>query len=297
MPETGQSKYALRYTGNYFDNVYGFGYHAEPITFHEFMGKAESAFMYMPEFMQIPPYIQNVQELGVIEEIARQAVVDYITTEFDRLFLGMQDYVRWAQKFENKCMDVAPAFWSQVNMISLMTAAQLAMDESHGVNTMTGSGMRLGGQTVTTDQTGSSNTTGNVKTTQDNNSTQTTDSVSREATATTISAPGEIDSEVRYDWETAADNAHETRSRPGDSQQHSESTTDSTSQTNTAAHSSQVTAANNQQDQNQSTAQNDMEYTNKMFMYEREKGIQVARALLPLEWLRQQLRPMFYMIY
>ena len=296
MPMT-QGDYALRFTGNYSDLIYGIGYHEQPITFHEFLSKAESAFMYMTTYMQVPGYVQDSAELQKIEEMARQYVVDYIMTEFDANLLGMQDYVRWAHKFEHKCADLAQSFWSQVNMINLMMAKDLEMDDNNSTTTNNGQGLRFGGQTVQTDQDGTSTTNGKVTTKQDSTASQDTDSVMREATATTVSAEDQLQEDLQYNWQHAADNAHEVRNRAGDTNQHMESETDSTSTTASENHSTAVTSFNNMRDENTTTGTTTMEYTNKMFMQERQWAVDTARQLLPLEWLRQQLRPMFYMLY
>ncbi len=293
----GQQEYELRYVGNYFDQIYGFGTHPEPITFHEFLGKSESAFMYMPEFMQTPTYVPTDVGLHQIEEAARQATVEYIMTEFDRLFLGNQDYVRWAQLFENKCLEICPAYWAQVNLLSFMTSAELEQDEMHNIGTVTGNATRLGGQATEVTQSGTSSTVGEVKASQDNTATQTTDGVSRDAQATTLTAENEVTDEVEYDWTKGTDNVRESHTRAGDTEQHMESQTNSTSTTDTSNTSNSVTSFNNMQDQNQSTNENTSEYTNKQFAQERRLFVDVARDLLPLAWLRAQLRPMFNMIY
>ncbi len=292
-----QGEYWLRFTGNYTDQMFGVGKHEQLIPFHEFLGKAESAFMYLPTYMQIPGYIPSEVGVQPVEEAARQYVANYIMNEFEHMLLGMEDYVRWAKLFENKCADVSQAFWSQVNMISLMTAAELEMDETHGTNTSLGTGVRTGEQTTTSTGEGTSSTTGQVKTVQDSDTSQSTDNVSRDATATTVSAEDQLTEEVQYDWTHAADNVHETRSRSGDSNVHMESTVDSTSTTNSTQQSNSSTQFGNIQDENQNTITSEQNYTNKMFMQERQWAIDTARTLLPLEWLRQQLRPMFYMLY
>ncbi len=293
----GQEEYNLRWVGNYFDQIYGPGYHPEPITFHEFLSKSESVFMYMPEFMQTPPYIPTDVGLHQIEEAARQATVEYIMTEFDRLFLGNQDYVRWAQLFENKCLEICPAYWAQVNLVSFMTAAELEQDELHTINTNTGNGVRTGGQTTTVDQEGTSNTVGKSINVQDTTSSQSTDGISRNANATVLTAENEVTDELDYDWTKAADGYQETRTRAGDTNVHMEGQTDTTSDTTTTGHSSSLTSYNNMQDQNQQTGETTSEYTNKQFAQERRLFIDVARDLLPLKWLHDQLRPMFNMIY
>ncbi len=293
----GQNEYELRFVGNYFDQLYGPGYHPEPITFHEFLSKAESAFMYTPDYMQTPTYVPTDVGLHAIEEAARQATVEYIMTEFDRMFLGNQDYVRWAQLFENKCLEICPAYWSQVNLLSFMTSAELEKDENHSISTMTGHGTRLGGQSTEVIASGTSETKGKVTSVQDTDSSQSTDSTSRSANATVLTTENEVSDDVEYDWTKAADNMSETRTKAGDTNVHTEGTTDSTSKTDTSNVSNSVTQFNNMQDQNNSTNEMNQDYTNKQFAYEREVFVKVARDLLPLTWLRDQLRPMFNMIY
>ncbi len=295
--QTGQETYALRYTGNYTDMKFGWGHHAQPITFNEFMSKGESAFMWDPSFMQIPGYVQKGAEILDIEEIAREVAVQYIQDEFEHLLLGMQDYVRWAKLFKNKCQSVCPSFWAQVNMINLMYAKDLEMDDSHSITSNLGNTMRTGGQTVNTSQEGESETIGQTNSTQDTTQRQLTDSEMREATASVVNAPGQISEDVKYNWPFAADNAHETRTKQGDLDTHVEGTVDSSTNTTSKSTSTSATVMNNSSDQMTGQVENDMEYTNKQFMQERQWAIDTARGLLPLEWLRAQLRPMFYMLY
>ncbi len=292
-----QGDFTLRYTGNYLDQIYGFGYHLQPITFHEFLSKPESLFMYDDTFMQVPGYVQSTQEIMPVEEQARQFVVSYIMDEFEHKILGMQDYVRWATLFKHRCEAISPSFWSQVNMISLMTSKDLEIDENTYNRTNTGNASRLGGQTTTTDQTGSSITEATANTSQDVTNTQETDTSSREGVATVIRAENQLTDDLDYNWSDAADNIREVRSRNGDTKQHMESQSQTNSTTNTQNNGTSTTTMNNSEDQNTSTGSDVQSLTNKMFMQERQWAIDTARNLLPLEWLRAQLQPMFYMIY
>lgn len=58
--------------------------------------------------------------------------------EFEHNLLGMQDYVRWAKRFEHRCAEITPAFWAQVNMHDLMYAYELEMDQNTFTRTNTG---------------------------------------------------------------------------------------------------------------------------------------------------------------
>lgn len=292
-----QGDFVLRRTENFFDQVIGNSYHLQPITFHEFLSKPESLFMYDNSFMQIPGYIQKSAEIDEIEEDARQYVAQFIMDEFEHKILGMQDYVRWATLFEHKCAAITPSFWAQVNMHDLMLAKELEMDENNSTRTNTGNAMRLGGQTTTTDQSSNSKTQGITSTNQDITNSQTTDGTTREATATVVRAGDQISDGLNYNWNDAADNIHEVRNRAGDTNQHLESSIDSNQETETASNSVSTVSMNNMSDETTTTGIDKTEYTNKMFMQEKQWAINTAQLLMPLEWLKQQLRPMFYMIY
>ncbi len=292
-----QSNYALRNTGNYFDLIEGNNYHLQPISFHEFLSKPESLFMYEETFMQIPGYIQAGADLGEIEESARQWVVNYIMNEFEHNLLGMQDYVRWATLFEHKCASLAPAFWAQVNMHDVMFAFELETDQNAFSRENTGNTSRLGTQTSTTDQQANSKTTGKTKSSQDTGNTQTTDTSTREATASVIHAEDQLTEDIDYNWSDAADNVHEIRSRNGDTKQHSESETESESETNSTSHSVSAHDTTNSMEENVIRSNETQDLTNKQFIQERQWAIATAQQLIPLEWLRQNLRPMFYLLY
>lgn len=297
MKAKKQNDYALRHTGNYFDLVEGPGYHLQPLTFHEFLSKPESFFMYDEAFMQIPGYIQQGALVAPIEESARQYVVQYIMDEFEHNLLGMQDYVRWAKLFRNRCASLTPAFWAQVNMHDLMMAHELEMDQNTVTRTNTGNAARLGTQTTITDQTASSSTSGHTASTQDIGNTQDSDSYSREANASVVRAGDQLTDDLDYNWSDAADNIHEVRSRAGDTTQRMESTTDSESTTQSQAHSVATSSTDNTSEENTARGNEVQDMTNKQFMQEKQWAIETARHLLPLEWLRQALRPMFYLIY
>lgn len=292
-----QGDYALRKTGNYLDLIEGNGYHSQPLTFHEFLSKPESLFMYDDTFMQIPGYIQSNAEIIPVEESARQYVVQYIMDEFEYNLLGMQDYVRWSKLLEHRCAELASAFWAQVNMHDLMFAHELEKDENTYSRTNTGNASRFGGQTVTTDQTASSTTKGSTSSKQDIDNTQSTDTSSREGVATVVRAENQLSDDLDYNWSDAADNIREVRSKAGDTNQHMESKTDSESTTESQSKGTSTTAMNNSRDENTNTGTETSDLTNKMFMQEKQWAINTARDLLPLTWLRTQLRPMFYMIY
>ena len=292
-----QGDFALRRTNNYFDLVDGNHYHLTPITFHEFLTKPESLFIYDDDFMQVPGYIQRSADIAPIEEGARQFVVGYIMDEFSHNLLGMQDYLRWADLFRNLCASITPAFWSQVNMHDLMLAHELEMDANTISRTNTGNASRVGGQTTTTEQAAKSATTGRTSTVQDVDNMQSTDTSSREANATVVRAADQLSNDIDYNWSDAADNVREVRSRAGDAKQHMESATDSESSTASQSNSVSTSSMNNSADQNTNTGVENQELTNKMFMQERQWAIDTARQLLPLQWLRQQLRPMFYLLY
>jgi hypothetical protein len=291
------SGYELRYVGNYRDLAFGHGYHPQPIPFHEFLVKPESMFMYEDNFMQIPGDVQSSAEIAPIEETARLYVVNYIMDHFENELLSLQDYAHWATLFRHKCDSVCPGFWAQVNMINLMLAKDLEMDQNDIERSNTGSGMLTGGQTVTTDAEGTSATHGTVENVQDVTNTQTSDSSSRDATATTLPAEGIVSDGIDYDWRTAADAVHETRSRQGDSKQHIEGNTTSDSTTESNNHSVSTTAMNNQENITRGTQNEKQNLTNKMFMQEKQWAINTARDLLPLDWLAQQLAPCFYQLY
>lgn len=292
-----QSDYALRKTNNYFDLIEGRNYHATPLTFHEFLSKPESLFLYEDSFFQVPGYVQAGAELRPIEESARQYVVQAIVDEFEEKLLGMQDYVHWAKLFKNRCDSLCVAFWAQVNMLNLMFAKDLEMDDNEYERDSTGSANRTGSGSTTS--TGSSTTEGssNTKTTQDIENTQLTDSSTREANATVVRAEDQLTQELTYNWADAADNTHEIRSRSGDTHQHMESVAEGTSSSTTDSTSTQTQNENAQNDTTQSHSTERQSVTNKMFMQERGWAVETARQLLPLDWLFAALRPMFYLIY
>lgn len=292
-----QGDFALRRTGSYFDMIIGPGYHLQPITFNEFQTLEESLFMYDDSFFQIPGYIQHAAEIQDIEEEARLYVVDYIRDEFDHNLLGMQDYVRWAKRFEHRCAEITPSFWAQVNMHDLMFARELEMDETNSTTRNMGNMTRLGGQTTIAEQTGESTTTGKTTSTQDTTTSQDGDSSTREATATVPRANDIIDNNIDYDWAEGADSVHEVKSMAGDMNTHVEGVVDSESKTDSASNSSSTTTMNNSKDENMGESNMQGEYTNKMFMQEKQMAINTAQLLAPLTWLRTQLRPMFYQVY
>ena len=298
MGANTQNDYALRKTGNYLDLIEGAGYHSQPLTFHEFLSKPESLFMYDETFMQNPGYVQDEATLMYeVEEDARQYVAEYIMNEFEHNLLGMQDYVRWAKLFEHRCAEITPAFWAQVNMHDTLYAHELRRDENVYNRTNTGNASRLGGQTVTTDQTGSSTTTGSTSTVQDVDNTQSTDSSNREGAATVIRAENQLSDDLNYNWSDAADSVRESRSRAGDTNQHMESKTDSESNTESQSRSVSTTFMDNSNDSTTATGKDMNDLTNKQYQLDRQMAINTARSLLPLTWLREQLRPLFYMIY
>lgn len=297
MNANRQGDYTLRRTGNYFDQIEGIDYHLQPLTFHEFLQKPESNFMYDPTFFQIPQYIQQDAQIAPIEEDARQYVVNYIMDEFEHNLLGMQDYVRWAKIFEHRCASVTASFWAQVNMHDLMLAHELEMDDNTVTRTNTGNAVRLGTQTTTADQNGESETTGKTATKQSIANTQSTDASTREANATVVRAADELNEEIHYDWSDAADNVHEVRSRAGDTLQKMDSETNSESKTTSSSHSVTTSRMDDNSEQSTATSHDVMSMTNKMYMQEKQWAINTARDLFPLEWLRLKLRPLFYMIY
>jgi hypothetical protein len=293
-----QDDFALHRTGNYFDMVEGDGYHLQPITFNEFLSKPESLFMYDDSFFQIPGYIQESATIKQIEDSARRYVVDYIMNEFDHNLLGMQDYVRWATKFEHRCASLASAFWSQVNMHDLMLAKDLEMDDNEITRTGTANAKSTGGGTTTIESKSTTDATGKQSTTQDIENKQLNDGYQKTANATVVNASGQLGSnDIDYDWSEGADNVQEVRTRAGDTSQHTKSQTDSESNSATIADSTSTQSMNNSGSESTNTGKELMSLTNKMFMQERQWAIDTARQLLPLDWLRQALRPMFYMIY
>lgn len=297
MDANRQGEYALRRTGNYFDQTEGSAYHLQPLTFVEFLSKPESLFMYDSTFMQIPGYVQQIAEIKPIEEEARQYVVDYIMEEFEHNLLGMQDYVRWAKLFEHRCAALTPSFWAQVNMHDLMLAKDLEMDDNTISRTNKGNAARLGSQTTTTKQEGETETKGKTSTSQDITNTQITDSSSQEANATVIRSDGQLSENIDYDWSDAADNVRGVRSRAGDTVQHMDSETNNESLTASNSNSVSSSIIDNTSEENTATSNDVMSMTNKMYMQEKQWAINTARDLMPLEWLRIQLRPMFNMIY
>lgn len=292
-----QSDYSLRKTQNYLDLVQGIGYHLQPITFEEFLAKPESLFMYDDNFMQLPEYVQSSADIEPVEEIARQYVVRYIMDEFEHNLLGMQDYVRWAKLFEHRCAALTPSFWAQVNMHDLMMAKDLEMDDNTVQRSNIGNSSRAGTQTNTTEQSGVSNTTGKTTSSQDTVNNQLSDNINREANATVVRSNDQLTQELEYSWQDAADNVHEVRSRNGDTTQNVTGVIDSESKTDTSTTSVTTAVTSNATDQNTITGEDKMSMTNKMYMQERQWAINTAKALLPLEWLRAALRPMFYQIY
>lgn len=292
-----QGNYTLRKTNNYFDLIEGRNYHAEPLTFAEFLAKPESLFIYEPSFFQIPGYVQLGAEVQAIEDEAREYVVDWIIDQYENRLLGMQDYVRWAKLFKNKCDSLAPSFWAQVNMIDLMYAKDLETDENVIERQNTGNRSVTG--TGATEVVGHSKTssTGSVETTQDIDNTQSTDTSTREANATVIRAEDQLTDNVEYNWANAADNVHEIRNRSGDSHQHMHSV--SASNNDSTADSTTTTTRQNENTAESSggTSTEHQQVTNKQFIQERQWSIATARDLLPLEWLNANLRGMFYLIY
>lgn len=297
MQANKQGDYALRRTRNYFDNVQGLGFHEQPITFHEFMTKPESLFMFESDFLQIPGYVQQSAEILPIEEEAREFVLEYIIKHFEHMMLGMQDYVHWADIFRNKCASLAPSFWAQVNMINLMYAKDLEQDETQTRNKNTGGTTRKGATTVQGTTTNESTTEGSTTQDQTVKNKQETDSYTRGANATVVRAEDQLTDEIQYDWSDAADAVQEQRSRNGDTTQTIHGSTVSNQRTNGSTTSESTSSMANTADQTTNTGESASNYTNKMFMQEKQWAIDTARQLMPLDWLASQLRPLFYLIY
>lgn len=297
MNSNTQGNYEVRRTNNYLDLVEGRSYHATPITFAEFLTKPESLFFYEDTFFQIPGYIQQGAEIQAIEEAARKTVIQYIIDEFEDRLLGMQNYVRWAKLFKNRCDSLCPSFWAQVNMIDLMFAKDLEMDQNEITRSSTGNRNVTGTGSTVTEMSSETNTIGHQENVQDIDNTQSTDTSTREANATVVRADDQLESDLQYDWSDAADNVHEIRNRAGDSHQHMESQTDTTTNSSTDSESKTTRNDENTAETSDGTANEIQDVTNKQFMRERQWAIQTARDLLPLEWLTANLRGMFYLLY
>lgn len=292
-----QGDYQLRRTRNYFDLVDGWGFHNQPITFFEFMAKPEADFMWLPSFMQVPDYVQKAAEIQPIEEEAREFVRDYIMDEFAHNLLGMQNYVLWADKFRNKCASIAASFWAQVNMHDLMFAKELETDKTMTHNQDTGGTIRKGAQVTEVQQNNDATTTGNTTSDQTVDNTQITDSARRTANADTLRAADQLTNELQHQWDEAANNIQETRERAGDTRQTIHGETHSDTTTNSSSNSTSTARMENSADENMRKGQSNSEYTNKMFMQEKQWAIETAQQLMPLTWLKNQLRPMFYLLY
>ena len=297
MDGNRQSNYALRRTRNDFDLIEGQQYHLQPITFHEFLTKPESLFIFDESFMQIPPYIQSAASIPQIEEIAREATVQFIIDEFEDRLLGMQNYVRWAKLFKDRCMSLAPSYWAQVNMENLMFAKDLEMDENTVERENTGNRSVTGSGGTTTEGHSETLSTGHQENTQDIDNSQSTDTSTREANATVVRADDQLGNDLSYEWSDAADNVHEIRNRAGDSHQHMESTSDSSTASQTDSNSTTTRNSEETAETSGGTSTETAKVTNKQFIQERQWAIATARDLLPLEWLKAGLKNMFYMIY
>lgn len=292
-----QGRYSLRRTDNHFDLIEGRNYHLEPLTFHEFLSKPESLFMYDASFMQIPAYIQNEAEIQEIEESARQFVVQFIIDEFEDRLLGMQNYVRWAKIFKDRCASLCPSFWAQVNMVNLMYAKDLEMDENTVERENTGNRSVTGSGGTTTEGHSETLSSGHQENTQDIDNTQSSDTSTREANATVVRADDQLGNDLSYEWSDAADNVHEIRNRAGDSHQHMESTSDSSTASQTDSNSTTTRNSEETAETSGGTSTETAKVTNKQFIQERQWAIATARDLLPLEWLKAGLKDLFYLIY
>lgn len=299
MPNPFHSLASTRYTGNYYNMVDGPGMHVDHITFHDFLEKPEeSAFIFDDSFFTIPRYIRDqVSNAPEINDIARISVLEYIVSEFAELQLSQQNYVEWGRRFKNRCLAVAPGFWSQVNLFSFMTAVDLEFDNNTFERLGTGTATRLGGQTTEQQSAGTSKTDSEGTSKQDTDVTQPDNAFSRTGNATTVRAGDVVSDDLKYAWDEAIDGIQETITNAGSSHTHSEGETSATSTTNTDNTTTSVTSMNNSQDVNETTGRDTQQLTNKMYSYELPRLIEVAQSFMPLQWLYIQLRPMFSCLY
>jgi hypothetical protein len=263
-----QGAYALPEIGNYLELVDGSSYRLSPISFHEFLAMPEALFFFDDEFFQIPRYEQESLEMIPAPDYAIEAVRSYIIRQYKRRLISKQDYLAWADLFQNHLEDIRIPFWAQVNLQTLMTAKELEMDET--TSTRINSSSNTGGQTTTSSQRSGQK------------STQDTDSSSRAANLTAVATGDVIDDNLNYDWSEAADGLQETRTRAGDMT--TKSLGGSTSTTSSTGGASNI-------------ASDSSEYTNKMFTQERKMLIETAVSLLPMRWLKSQLEPCFWGLF
>lgn len=266
---------AIDNAGNFFDLAEGDSYDVNLLTFNDFLKEPDSEFFFSDDFFQIPGYEQEILGMAAIPAYARDAVRRYIFDEFENRFLGMEDYRYWGRRFKQKCEELAVPFWSQVNMQSIMRAADLEMDETSGAQSNTREVKGSGGQKTTAKQTNEGTATDK----------QLNDSSSRTAHRTTVATDDIVSEDMEVDWSEAADDFGETRTKSGDMQRDSSSSGET------------VTESNNDSTQTVTDiSANSSEYTNKQFMQERRMAIETARGLLPKAWLRAQLAGMFYLL-
>jgi hypothetical protein len=261
--------------GNYFELVEGDSYSADLLTFNEFLREPDSKFFFSDDFFQIPQYEREILGMDEIPDYAREAVRRYVFDEFEDRLLGMDDYRRWGRRFKQKCEELAVPFWSQVNMQSIMRAAELEMDENTNTQTRTHEVIGSGGQKSTVKQTNEGKASDK----------QLTDTSSRTATRTTVSTDDIVSEDMTVDWSEAADKIDETRTKAGEMQRDTNSSAESITET-----------SNDSTQRVTDIASASSEYTNKQFMQERRWAIETAQGLLPKAWLRTKLAGMFYLL-
>lgn len=289
----------MRWTGNWSDSLFGPGDYVEHITFHELLAKKEGAFISDPGFMQIPKYVQVIQDMPEIEEDSRQAVVEAIIRQYDERLIAMQNYVRWAKLFQNRCEDLTPAFWAQVNMISTMNADELELDENTTERRNMGESdtksLSKNAQKTLTENEGKRSTTTN----QITESLPVSASSSIEASATMVRDENALADDLDYAWSKGADSVHEVKTTASASKVLI--TTDGANNFVIDATKGKTTSfgANSSVGKSTNTgiSVETSKLTNKQFMQERRLAVETARDIRPLLWLFSQLDDCFYGVW
>jgi hypothetical protein len=231
--------------------------------------------------------------------MARISVRDWIFNEFDRLFLGQQDYVRWGQRFKNRIEALKMAFWGQVRLQGLYDFKELEYDDgethSHGTGLRIGTNLDNGGITTTTDGTNSNE--GHSR--SEGHTTALVPSVSKTAISTMPKASNVLGPITVQgpdtDW-SYMDSLQQNWASPGDQLQ----TNDTDREGSGINHQVSTTQRNgNGSSELTDTSDNttNSKLTNKQFVLELERMYRFMAECSPLLWLGQQLRPMFDLLW
>jgi hypothetical protein len=297
----------FRFTENYLDTVHGTGTHYTPISFYDFMLTAEGQYLLNSDFLNIPDYFKDQLQINkagedvtirLIEEAARLNAVAHLVKHYKRRYLGMADYIRWAELFYNRSEEIAMSFWAQVRLQLVYDWANLEQDElnNKGRNTSDGEDITTDTQNSTNDGTVNSTgltTTHGTGTTQQSVPDNQKTAHSTRSNGTGLTNPA--DNLLHSDWDYV-DTFDEKWEMAGDRTNISDSTTNTTGQQtshNTGVVTGTISRTNN------GIGINELQsiFTNKQFTQELKNMYELVQTMLPLKWLVSAFSDMFMLIY